>query len=139
MAQYAEDTVARQLLSLLHPYPPHPCPPSVPPPPMNTPGNYIFDATVTRVNLALVMQALRNAPDPPAEEIEEGIRSLIHGNIAQGKTRAVDLLIRYNLAYFNYARNAVTSHDGSIAFAQIDWSLKSVVVPKQHRLAARPV
>lgn len=94
-------------------------------------GNYIFDATVTRVNLALVMQALRSVSDASADEIEAGIRSLMNGSIAQGKRQAVDLLLKYNLAYFNYAQNAVTSHDGSISFAQINWSLKSVVVNKQ--------
>lgn len=93
-------------------------------------GNYIFEATITRVNLALVMQALRNATDVSADEIETGIRTLMRAGIAQGKRQAIDLLIKYNLAYFNYAKNAVTSHDGTISFAQIDWSIKSVSATK---------
>lgn len=89
-------------------------------------GGYIFNTTVTRVNLALVMQALRSIKDESAEEIETGIRTLMSGGVAQGKRQAVNLLIKYNLAYFNYTKNAVTSHDGSIVYANIDWSIQSV-------------
>lgn len=88
--------------------------------------SYIFDATITRVNLALVMQALRGVEDVSLEEIEADIRALMRAGVVQGKRQAVDLLIKYNLAYFNYAKNSVTSYDGHTSFAQIDWRIKSL-------------
>ena len=95
-------------------------------------GNYFFHTVVTKMNLALVMQALR-AADGPKEQIEADIGSLMKGGIAEGKTRALDLLLQYNVAYVNYGKNCVMSHDGRTRFAEIKWALRSGgrVVSKQ--------
>ena len=69
---------------------------------MQQPSNYYFQTTVTRVNLASVMQALR----------------------------AADLLLQYNLAYISHSKNKVLSHDDSICFADIRWALQTVGKPK---------
>ena len=100
---------------------------------MQQPSNYYFQTTVTRVNLASVMQALR-AADAPADEISANIKSLMHCGIAQGKERAVDLLLQYNLAYISHAKNKVLSHDDSICFADIRWALQTVGKPKATRV-----
>ena len=96
---------------------------------MQQPSNYYFQTTVTRVNLASVMQALR-ASDAPADEISANIKSLTQCSIAQGKARAVDLLLQYNLAYISHSKNKVLSHDDSICFADIRWALQTVGKPK---------
>ena len=96
---------------------------------MQQPSNYYFQTTVTRVNLASVMQALR-----AADEISANIKSLMHCGIAQGKERAVDLLLQYNLAYISHSKNKVLSHDDSICFADIRWALQTVGKPKAARV-----
>ena len=95
-------------------------------------GNYYFQTTVTRVNLASVMQALRSS-DAPADEISANIKSLTQCSIAQGKERAVDLLLQYNLAYISHAKNKVLSHDDSVCFADIRWALQAVGKPRTAR------
>ncbi|MDO4432995.1 MAG: hypothetical protein Q4B82_00230 [Alysiella sp.] len=86
-------------------------------------GNHVFHFTVTHVNLAAVLHALRNQTNLPSNIIEADIRNLMNKGI-EGKRHAVDLLIKYNLAYMNYTQNAVVSHDGNIHFAQIKWFIK---------------
>lgn len=105
---------------------------------MLTTGNYYFHSTITRVNLAAVLQALRSVADTPIEDIEADIGSLLSSSIAQGKDKAVALLLKYNLAYMNYAQNRVASHDGSIAFAQINWSIKALATNNNLPRAPQP-
>ena len=87
-------------------------------------GSFHFQTTVTRVNLALVLQALRHA-DAPRAQIEADIRALLAGGAKLGREKAVDLLLQYGLAYVNYSQNCVVSHDGLMRFAEIRWSLQT--------------
>ena len=79
-------------------------------------NNLFFKMTILRLNLALVMQAIRAQKNPVWDE---QLKMLLRNDVQNHRADLVQLLISCNLAYIDVKNNRVVSHNGLVHFADI--------------------